>query len=146
MSEIPALLDLRSTWYHRWYFELRLEEEFLRSKRYRRSFSIISIRLPSSSMLSDHDRAKFDRLLIRTALFSLRPTDLPGILAPDELAVLLPETSRAGAASVASRLGEELGDYAPVIGLAAFPGDGRHLRGLLAHAQSREGGVFPQWR
>jgi hypothetical protein len=37
----PNLVDGETTWYRKWYFETRVDEEFLRSERYGHRFSLL---------------------------------------------------------------------------------------------------------
>jgi GGDEF domain-containing protein len=133
--QLHGLLDWNNGWYQKWYFMLRLEEEVLRSIRYHHPFAVLSITLETKP----HDKAgrqELDKLLAELAFDGFRETDIQGVLNLDELAVILPETDRAGAEIVSDRLAGRLAPFAPRLGVALFPSDGGTAEELLEHAQA----------
>jgi GGDEF domain-containing protein len=139
----PDLLDPATSWYRRWYFVLRLAEEVERADRYAQPLAVMTITLPRTvqTMLYQlHGRVA--EWLGSVADEALRVSDFPGVLAPDELAVFLPHAGRDVARRIATRVALRLESLTPVIGIAAFPEDGRGAEDLLAAARRRASGGF----
>jgi GGDEF domain-containing protein len=128
---LQQFMEPESSWYRRWYFELRLEEEMLRSARHSRDLSLLILRLRRLDDLSGEQEEDHFLLLSHIANNRLRATDIPGRLAADEYAIVLPETGPAGAEIVASRLTDDLADYIISCKIRNFPDDGVAVDELL---------------
>ena len=102
-----------------WYFRLRAEEEIARAARYGQPFTIMSLVADSPGALAT------SRLSIK---HWLRQVDFAGDLG-NTIAVLLPNTDRAGAAMAMARLTKLLPDTQ--IRMAEYPADGSTLAQLL---------------
>lgn len=102
-----------------WYFRLRAEEEIARATRYGQPFTIMSLVADTPVALAT------PRLSIK---HWLRQVDFAGDLG-NAIAVLLPNTDRAGAAVAVARLTKLLPDTR--IRMAEYPVDGSTLAQLL---------------
>jgi hypothetical protein len=111
--------------YANWYFRLRVEEEIARASRYGQPFTMLRIAAPTP------DGLNAPRLAIKGWL---REVDFAGDLG-DLLAVLLPNTTRDGAAIVMGRLEGLVPDLQ--MQLSEYPLDGATLDHLLGD---------PDWR
>ncbi len=115
-----------------WYFELRLEEEVRRSRRYEQPMAILTMRRTSDA-LGSADRGAEPALtdsLVRIAIANARTTDLVGMLDFNSLAICLTETDHLGAFSLLKRMMTELGEVDCQVGIAISPqdeGDGAEL-------------------
>src|ERR1700704_6551994 len=103
--QLRAILDSNTSWYKKWYFELRLEEEIARAIRHHLSLSILVILLPQK-VERRRDRQLLNVLLSDIAARKLRRSDLPGLFNRGEYAVLLTHTTKQQAEVVAERLRE----------------------------------------
>ena len=129
----------------------RLEEEYLRAKRYAGTFSLLMIDLDGFKQMNDRQgRAAGDRYLraVGSAIKArMRGADLACRYGGDEFCILLPETDGAGARALAERLRVELaallldaGDDAALrttvsIGIASYPEhDAGGIKALLLRA------------
>jgi diguanylate cyclase (GGDEF)-like protein len=129
------------------YFFRRVDEEFQRARRYRTPFALLMVDLDGFKRVNDeHGHPAGDRYLRaigRTIRGHLRVADHACRYGGDEFCILLPETDRAGAATIAERLRQSIArvdlgleDTAPLtatasVGLAAFPEDGADDVALL---------------
>lgn len=111
--------------YANWYFRLRVEEEIARAARYGQPFTVLRISAQTPEAL------EAPRLALKGWL---RAVDFAGDLG-DMLAIVLPNTSRAGAAIVTGRL-EGLVPHV-AIHIAEYPVDGATLEQLLGDAEWR---------
>ncbi len=132
-SQLLTFLDFDANWYKSWYFDLRLEEEVQRCLRYNQSAAVISISFVAP--VDERGQKQLRELLGWLANAKLRSTDILGILADGELAVLLPHADRAGATVVVGRLLGGLVDYAPQSGIAVCPEDGGSAEQILSRAR-----------
>ena len=93
---------------NRRHFLLDAEQEMRRAKRFSRALSVMMIDLDHFKPINDaYGHAVGDNVLqsvVKTALESLRHSDVMGRLGGEEFAVLLPETPLAAAMDVADRL------------------------------------------
>jgi len=111
--------------YANWYFRLRVEEEIARAARYGQPFTVLRISAQTPEVLES------PRLALKGWL---RAVDFAGDLG-DMLAVVLPNTQRAGAAIVTERLEGLVPDV--VMHIAEYPVDGATLEQLLGDAEWR---------
>ena len=109
------------------YLGVRCEEECYRARRYGRPLTLLVVELVGQGGSSGAE----ERLqsLLRS---QLRLSDTAGCLGEKRYAVLLPETDRDGAATVASRLVEALPHVRA--GIAVHPQDGSTLEDLVSAA------------
>jgi DNA-binding NtrC family response regulator len=108
----------------------RLGVEVERARRYRRAVGIIMMRLDGAADAVD---AAIERVAA-----SLRRMDLLAEYGPDELAIVVPEATRAGTAAAAKRLAHAAlttGVLAQV-GIAAYPEDAAHAPELLTRVRA----------
>lgn len=136
LSIRDGLTDL----YNRREFDNRLQEEMLRARRYNKPFSVLMLDIDHFKNVNDrYGHQAGDEILIAVAdlvRLSVRPVDVACRYGGEELAVILPETTKEGARVVAERIRHTVeesltatpqGDTIQVtvsIGLATFPHDG----------------------
>jgi diguanylate cyclase (GGDEF)-like protein len=123
-------------------FQERMRDEVERAHRYRRKLSMIAFDLDDFKLLNDvHGHQEGDLTLRRVsaaALDLLRGTDLAFRVGGEEFAILLPETSKEAAQSVADRLCARVRDMpgpreiTVSCGVASFPDDAKNPTELLA--------------
>jgi diguanylate cyclase (GGDEF)-like protein len=141
------------TWvYNRRYMGEAIEAELIRCGRYAKALSVVVIDLDDfGAFNSQYGQSMGDRLL-RSAAVSLAetisPPEIVARLNDDEFAVLLPETNRAAAVSVATRLLASLsqvsvfgndGSPEPLkasVAIVCFPEDGTSAKDLLDSADA----------
>jgi len=139
------------TWvYNKRYIGEAIEAELVRCGRYARALSVVVIDLDDFGRFNaEYGQSMGDRLL-RSAAVSLAeavsPPEIVARLGDDEFAVLLPETNRAAAVSVTTRLLASLsqvsvfgddGSPEPLkasVAIVCFPEDGTSARDLLESA------------
>ena len=140
------------TWVHnRRYLGEAIEQELIRCGRYAKTLSIVVIDLDDFGRFNaSYGQSMGDRLL-RSAAVSLAeavsPPELVARLGNDEFAVLLPETNRAAAVSVTTRVLASLaqvsvfgddGSPEPLkasVAIVCFPEDGTSAKDLLESAE-----------
>lgn len=141
------------TWvYNRRYMTEAIETELMRCGRYAKTLSLVVLDLDDfGAFNTNYGQSMGDRLL-RSAAVSLAeavsPPEVVARIGPDEFAVLLPETNRAAAVSVTTRLlaslsqvsvfGED-GSPEPLkasVAIVCFPEDGASAKDLFASARS----------
>ncbi len=132
--EYTPLLDMPSTWFQRWYFELRLKEEIYRAQRYGQLLAVVLITFSPGL-----DRISLDASLRAFATSRLRLVDVPGRIEENEFGLLLPHTGIAGAGVVAGRVSSAFDRFPHQVGLAIYPDDGENFWQLWAAARSRLG-------
>ena len=108
-----------------WFFRLRAEDEIARGERYGMPFSVV---------VCEGADGVTTRIAGRALKSVLREIDYAGDLGTG-IAVILPNTNRDGADTLAARLQDVAG--VAVTRVAAFPGDGNTLAQLLGE---------PEWR
>jgi len=129
--------------------DLVLEQELTRSKRFGRPLSILMIDLDRMKAINDslgHQAGdRYLRSVGRAIGGGSRRSDFAARFGGDEFVVVLPETDRAGAATIASVLqrrvssvqisaGVHVLSASASIGTATYPEDGTTQAQLLAHA------------
>jgi len=140
------------TWvYNRRYISDTIEQELVRCGRYAKTLSVVVIDLDDfGAFNAQYGQSMGDRLL-RSAAVSLAeavsPPEIVARLGDDEFAVLLPETNRAAAVSVTTRLLASLsqvsvfgneGSPEPLkasVAIVCFPEDGTSAKDLLESAE-----------
>ncbi len=140
------------TWVHnRRFLSEAIEQELIRCGRYAKTLSVIVVDLDDFGQFNaSYGQSMGDRLL-RSAAVSLAeavsPPELVARLGNDEFAVLLPETNRAAAVSVTTRLLASLsqvsvfgddGSPEPLkasVAIVCFPEDGTSSKDLLDSAE-----------
>ena len=141
------------TWvYNKRYVGEAIEAELIRCGRYAKAFSLVVVDLDDFGQFNaTYGQSIGDRLL-RSAAVSLAeavsPPEIVARLTNDEFAVLLPETNRAAAVSVATRLLASLsqvsvfaqdGSTEPLkasVAIVCFPEDGTSSKDLLESAMA----------
>jgi diguanylate cyclase (GGDEF)-like protein len=141
------------TWvYNRRYAQETIEAELIRCGRYNKALSLVVIDLDDfGAFNATYGQSQGDRLLRNAAVSlaeSISPPELVARLNNDEFAIMLPETNRAGAVTVATRLlaslsqlsvfGED-GATEPLkasVAIVCFPEDGTTARDLIDSAMS----------
>ncbi|MCS7313291.1 MAG: GGDEF domain-containing protein [Acidobacteria bacterium] len=131
-------------------FYRRLQEEIHRAERYGRSFALLLVDIDRLKAVNDlHGHLKGDALIQQVARLireNIRPSDVAYRYGGDEFFVLLPETSREGAQTVAERISRIIAAtsllvgpgqviYPTVsIGLAVYPEHGRTTEEIIVAA------------
>jgi len=133
-----SILDDLTQLYNRRYFYSCLESEFKRAVRHHKPLSLIFFDVDDFKLVNDlRGHAMGDEVLrqIGSVMKKVaRKSDLPARFGGDEFAMILPETSEAGAYEFARRLSELLGQQgvkgvaegviSVSVGVATFPGQG----------------------
>jgi two-component system, NtrC family, response regulator AtoC len=112
------------------YFEGRLEDECVRADGQRGTFAVIRLRFER------HQAQALEEAFTR----HLRPIDLVAMYADDEYELLLTDTTRDRATSIAALINEYVktkGAGEVTMGLASWPNDGRSPETLLSAAGAR---------
>src|SRR3972149_5701674 len=90
-----ALHDVATAIFHRWYFDLRLDEETRRSQRYGQPVSVIALRVRPTPELSAGAAAEsLNMQYAQLAARALRAVDIPASLGEFEYAACLPNTDQ----------------------------------------------------
>jgi diguanylate cyclase (GGDEF)-like protein len=141
------------TWvYNKRYITDAIEAELVRCGRYAKALSVVIIDLDDFGAFNAHYGQSMGDRLLRSAAVSLAeaisPPELVARLKDDEFAVLLPETNRAAAVSVTTRLLASLsqvsvfgddGSPEPMkasVAIVCFPEDGTSAKDLLDNAMA----------
>jgi diguanylate cyclase (GGDEF)-like protein len=135
---------------NRRYFQERLAEEIERFKRHKLAFSLIMMDIDDFKRLNDtYGHVAGDDALATTARAirgSIRAIDVAARYGGEEFTVILPQTSKKDARTMALRIGRAVartpipthkGDPAYLtmsLGVASFPDDAQTLEDLLRHA------------
>lgn len=102
------LIDITTGCMNREYFELKLDQEVMRAKRYRRPMSLLIVMVDQlQSIIDEYSRYAIEdtmSLVSEEISNHLRETDKIGRPAPHILAIMCPETDEAGAQRFAERL------------------------------------------
>lgn len=103
-----AITDGLTDLYDRRYFELRLADEIDRSKRYNKAISLLMVDIDNFKEYNDtFGHLEGDKVLIKMgeAFKKLtRKVDIPARYGGEEFVIILPETDKEGAKTVAERL------------------------------------------
>ena len=110
----------------RWYFELRVDEEFSRALRNGTPITLISIEADAGAV----------PMLARRLKAALRSYDLIGSLGGGRLAVAVMDSGRAQRDALVARLQQAMG-AAPQMAVACFPDEGITFEALLRRMDSR---------
>lgn len=136
------------TWlYNRRHFAEKLSEEITRARRYSRALSIVLFDIDGFSVFNEsYGPTMGDKLLRSVAMTlatSLKEPELTARYGNDEFALLLPESNRASAVALASKLLAQIGQVTvfggsgppePVtasVAIACYPEDGSNREELL---------------
>lgn len=145
-TEQTALTDALTGLFNRAYLGQALRREISRAGRHQRPMSVVLFDVDDFKRVNDtHGHLEGDRVLVRAAAIigeNLRDIDVAARYGGEEFAVVLPETSRAGAYVVAQRIrvgieGSLRSGRDPVTvsgGVAAYPADGVTPQQLLQKA------------
>jgi diguanylate cyclase (GGDEF)-like protein len=140
-TERSAITDDLTGLYNRRYFQSSLDIEIRRSRRYSLALALLMLDLDSFKSVNDLYGHPFGDLVLQLVgqvlRRAVRESDLACRVGGDEFAVILPETDRLGAFSVADRIRREIeshfmeqpiGGRAVVMtlsgGIASYPQDG----------------------
>ena len=132
-----AVTDALTGLYNHGYFLQALRREVLRARRHDLLLSLIMVDLDDFKAINDtRGHLEGDRVLVKAAALineSLREIDIAARYGGEEFAVILPETSRSGAAVVADRIRRRIAEEfakrrsGPVVtlsaGVAGYPED-----------------------
>jgi diguanylate cyclase (GGDEF)-like protein len=136
------------TWlYNRRHFMEKLSEEIVRARRYSRPLSIVLLDIDGFSVFNESYGATMGDKLLRsvamTLATSLKEPEITARYGNDEFALLLPESNRASAVALASKLLAQLGQVTvfggsgppePVtasVAIAGYPEDGNSAEELV---------------
>lgn len=145
-TEQTALTDPLTGLFNRAYLMQSLRREMSRSLRHQRPVSVVLFDIDDFKRVNDgHGHLEGDRVLIRVAEVigeNLRDIDVAARYGGEEFAIVLPETSRAGAFVVAQRIRQGIAGAVrtgrdPVTisgGVAVYPADGTTPQLLLQKA------------
>ena len=145
-TEQSALTDGLTGLFNRAYLMQFLRREMSRSQRHGRPVAVALFDIDDFKRINDgHGHLEGDRVLVKTAAVigeNLRDIDVAARYGGEEFAVVLPETSRAGAFVVAQRIRQgierelRIGRDAVTLsgGVAAYPADGLTPQLLLQKA------------
>jgi GGDEF domain-containing protein len=134
-----SIRDESTGLYHRWYFELRLEEEAARCRRYKLSLAMIVLKagvVDISSFHSDEWREQAGEAA-RKMVGIVRTVDLSTALAPLEFALCLVHCDQAGAQRAVERLITELEGFNCEAGIAVYPENNCEPVALIELARGR---------
>lgn len=133
------MVDLHTGLFSTPFFFKRLGEEILRAERYRHFLSVILIHSHPDSTRSAGQGAGELRQIGKslTGILSRR-TDFQALFGRKQIAVLLPETDRDGAASVLERFHGHLNgaNSRLTYGTLSFPEDASNLKGLYRQLET----------
>ena len=137
--EGTPMVDLHTGLFSTPFFFKRLGEEILRAERYRHFLSVILIhadaRLPNNTRKAAAELRRIGKGL--TGILSRR-TDFQALFGRKQIAVLLPETDKGGAASVLERFHVQLegGNAKLTYATLSFPEDASNLKILYRHLEN----------
>jgi diguanylate cyclase (GGDEF)-like protein len=130
------------------YFMTKLQDEIIRTERYKKTLSIIMADLDKFKTVNDtYGHTAGDRVLKSVGLFlreSIRDVDSIARFGGEEFVMFLPETSKEAAYTLADRLRLgvseiDMGNLPAItisLGISTFPEDGKSLNELLDRADA----------
>ncbi len=126
----------------RHYFEERCGEEILRAQRLQKGLTLVLLDVDTAALPGAATGERLARNMTAALLAGIRGFDVAARLDGDRFALLLPETTRAGAAAILSRLARDATQPLQFrVGIAVYPKDGETVHALMQHAAS----VLHQW-
>jgi len=143
-----AVTDSLTGLYIRRYFMAKFEEEFHRSKRYKKLFSIVMADLDEFKKINDiYGHTTGDQVLKTIGKFlqkNMRDVDIIARYGGDEFVMILPETDKDEAYSFAERLREKVSQMklenlpklTISLGIASYPVDEKDIEGLIKKADA----------
>jgi GGDEF domain-containing protein len=137
-----AIYDRMSGRLSRWYFELRLQEECERSKRYGLSLTVFRLKVQPDNSKPLAERLALASPALESLTSKVRGTDLIASLGETEIAICLVQCDFSGAALALPRLLEDVEHVDWQVGLAIYPDDGLAGKHLLELALDR----FAPWK
>jgi diguanylate cyclase (GGDEF)-like protein len=145
-----AITDELTNFFTRRHFQVCLDEEIKRCKRYKKGFSLVLVDLDNFKKINDnYGHLTGDRVISKAARAikgSLREVDIAGRYGGEEFALLMPETTKSGAGLALERLRKEMEGKSfntsrsnPIkltlsTGVASYPEDGGEPLVLLKKA------------
>jgi diguanylate cyclase (GGDEF)-like protein len=149
-----AITDSITKLYVHRYFQLRLEEEVARSRRYNSTISLLMCDIDHFKLINDtYGHQQGDMMLKEISKIlrkNVRTTDIAARYGGEEFAIILPETTQADAKIVAERIRRDVSDFEfssiiprqpPIkcsvsIGVAGFPLNADNKDQLIQKADS----------
>lgn len=143
-----AVTDSLTGLYIRRYFMAKFDEEFHRSKRYKKLFSIVMADLDKFKDINDvYGHTTGDLVLKTIGKFlqkNMRDVDIIARYGGDEFVMILPETDKDEAYSFAERLRERVSQIklenlpklTISLGIASYPVDEKNIEGLIKKADA----------
>jgi diguanylate cyclase (GGDEF)-like protein len=143
-----AVTDSLTGLYIRRYFMAKFDEEFHRSKRYKKLFSIVMADLDKFKKINDvYGHTTGDLVLKTIGKFlqkNMRDVDIIARYGGDEFVMILPETDKDEAYSFAERLRERVSQIklenlpklTISLGIASYPVDEKNIEGLIKNADA----------
>jgi len=144
-----AITDELTKLYIRRFFNLKLESEFRRAKRYRNKLTLVMCDIDNFKKVNDTFGHQTGDIVLQTIAnllkMQVRDTDIPARFGGEEFVVILPETSGEGAwifgerfrkAVEASTLPELPCQITVSVGLATYPDDADSIKTLIGMADS----------
>ncbi len=149
-KELSMKDDLTSL-YNRRFFNGNLEQEFVRAKRYNRTFSLIMLDIDNFKVYNDtNGHLKGDDAIKKTSkllLKNIRKSDIIARYGGEEFIVLMPEIDHKGALRVAENLREVIertefvnekaqpgGNFTITAGVSTYPGKARSIIDMIDYA------------
>lgn len=146
-----SMKDELTSLYNRRYFNETLESEFIRAKRYGRTFSIIMVDIDNFKVYNDNNgHLKGDDALVKTANIlrkTVRKSDTVARFGGEEFIILLPEIDHAGALKAAENLraavqkakyfneeAQPRGEFTITAGVSTFPDKVESVIDLIDYA------------
>lgn len=137
-----ASIDNLTTLYNRYYFTIKINEEIMRYKRYKTSFSLIMLDIDNFKLINDkYGHQIGDEVLIKLASILLavtRKLDICTRFGGEEFAIILPHTASNEAEIIAERIRKKielkfLKNYGLTVslGVSTFPESGQTLKALI---------------
>jgi diguanylate cyclase (GGDEF)-like protein len=146
-----SITDSLTGLFNRRYFDVRLEEEFLRSKRYDMRFSLVIFDIDDFKLFNDTEgHLAGDQVMKELAAImnsTVRANDIVVRLGGEEFAVIMPQTASEEAFGVAERIRQNTGNLitpawkkfprnrvSVSAGIAMYPECGEPMENIILHA------------